>query len=170
MIYIRADSNPGSLTHCARLGIDLVPPQWQARSFTHCAIAGTLVFTHFFFLFRATLVASGSFQARRSNRSYSCQPTPQQRGIWASSATYTTVHDHLGSPTHWVRPGIKPASSWRLLSFLTSLSHKEKSFQTFLVSVILTRGNHYVDSISLMDAINYLEFSCVGDFYSILFI
>ena len=28
------------------------------------------------------------------NRSYSCRPTPQPRGIWAASATYTTSHSN----------------------------------------------------------------------------
>ena len=39
------------------------------------------------------------------------------RGIWASSATYTTAHSNARSLTHWVRPGIKPASSWILVGF-----------------------------------------------------
>ena len=30
---------------------------------------------------------------------------------------YTTAHGNAGSLTHWVRPGIKPASSWILVSF-----------------------------------------------------
>ena len=37
-----------------------------------------------------------------SNRSSSCQPTPepQQRGIRAATATYTTAHGNAGSLTH----------------------------------------------------------------------
>ena len=34
-------SNTGSLTHCAKPGIKLAPPQRQVRSLTHCATAGT---------------------------------------------------------------------------------------------------------------------------------
>ena len=34
-------SNARSLTHCAGLGIKLVPPQRQAGSLTHCAAVGT---------------------------------------------------------------------------------------------------------------------------------
>ena len=39
---------------------------------------------------------------------FCCCPTPQpqQRGI------YTTAHGNAGSPTHWVRPGMVPVSSW----------------------------------------------------------
>ena len=56
-----------------------------------------------------------------SNWSYSHQPTlqPQQRQIWAISVTYTTAHSNAGSLTHWVRPGIEPASSWILFIFIT---------------------------------------------------
>ena len=36
--------NTGSSTHCARPGIQLVPPQRQARSLTHCATVGTPLF------------------------------------------------------------------------------------------------------------------------------
>ena len=63
-------------------------------------------------------MAYGGSQARDPNRSYSCQPTsqPQQQGIWAMSATYTTAHGHARS---WVRPGIGPASSWILVGFIT---------------------------------------------------
>ena len=74
---------------------------------------------HHFFLgggagIGATLVAYVSSQARGSNQSCSCRPTsqPHQRGIRATSATYTSAHSNARSLTHWVRPGIKPASSW----------------------------------------------------------
>ena len=51
-----------------------------------------------------------------SNRSYSCQPTPQpqQRRIRAESLNYTTAHGNARSLTHWAKPGIKPVSSWIL--------------------------------------------------------
>ena len=47
-------------------------------------------------------------------------PQSQQCGIWAASATYTTAHHNAGSLTHWVRPGIKPASSWMLVKFVSA--------------------------------------------------
>ena len=31
--------------------------------------------------------------------------------------THTTTHSNAGSLTHWVRPGIKPASAWLLVEF-----------------------------------------------------
>ena len=39
--------------------------------------------------------------------------------IWAPSATYATACSNARSLTHWGRPGIKPASSWTLVGFLT---------------------------------------------------
>ena len=57
----------------------------------------------------------------------SCQPTPQpqQCGIGATSVTYTTAHDNTGSSTHWLRPGIKPASSWMLVRFVSTAPQQE---------------------------------------------
>jgi len=45
---------------------------------------------------------------------------PQQLGIWASSATYTTAHSNTGSLTSWARPGIEPESSWITVRFNTA--------------------------------------------------
>ena len=60
------------------------------------------------------------FPGWESNWSCSCQltPQPQQREIWATSATYYT-QGNTQSLTHWVRPGIKPVSSWILVRFIT---------------------------------------------------
>ena len=59
------------------------------------------------------------FPGQGSNRSCSHQPTPepQQLGIQAASATYTTAHGNARSPTHWARPGTEPATSWFLVRF-----------------------------------------------------
>ena len=51
--------------------------------------------------------------------SYSCRPTPQPHGIRASSANYTTDQGNTRSLTRQARPGIKPASSWILVGFLS---------------------------------------------------
>ena len=61
-----------------------------------------------------------SFPGLGSNQSCSCQPTPepQQLGIRAMSATYTTAHSNVGSLTHWARPGIEPTTSWFLVRFV----------------------------------------------------
>ena len=44
--------------------------------------------------------------------------------IRATSATYTTAQSYAGSLTHWVRPGIEPASSWILLGFVNRWAMK----------------------------------------------
>ena len=49
---------------------------------------------------------------------YTTAPQPQQRGIRAVSATYTTVRGHAGSLTHGARPGIEPKSPWFLVGFI----------------------------------------------------
>ena len=51
-----------------------------------------LFFFFFFHLLGAIPVAYGGSQARRSNWSCSCRPTPQQCQIQAMSATYTAAH------------------------------------------------------------------------------
>ena len=71
-------------------------------------------------LFRAPPVAYGWSQARGSNQSCSCWPTPrpQQRQIWAVSSTYTTAHGNAQSLIHWARPGMEPWSLWMLVRFV----------------------------------------------------
>ena len=85
------------------------PAFWTCRSF------------FFLCLFRATIAACGGSQARASNQSYSCQPTPepQQHRIWAVSETYTTAHGNARPLTQWARPGIEPATSWFLVEFVS---------------------------------------------------
>ena len=80
----------------------------------------------FFFLFlvflpfsRAAPTAYGGSQARGPiGAVHRPTPEPQQCGIWAASETYTTAHGNAGSLTHWLRPGIKPATSWVLVRFI----------------------------------------------------
>ena len=61
-----------------------------------------------------------------SNRSYN-QPTtqPQQHRIPAASKTYSTPWGNTRSLTHWVGPGIEPASSWILVRFVTPEPQRE---------------------------------------------
>ena len=47
-------------------------------------------------------------------------PQPQQCQIWAMSATSITAHRNTRSLTYWARPGIKPTSSWILVSFINT--------------------------------------------------
>ena len=54
-----------------------------------------------------------------SNWSCSCQPRPQPHQNQTTSATQATAHGNAGSLNHWLRPGIKTASSWILVKFIT---------------------------------------------------
>ena len=68
-----------------------------------------IAFFFFFCLFAiswAAPVAYGGSRARGSIGACSCRPTPQQHGIWAASATYSTAHGNARSLTHWARAGI----------------------------------------------------------------
>ena len=73
----------------------------------------------FILLFRASSVVYGSCQARGW-----IAATPaglhhsHSNGSSEPCLTYTTAHGNAGSPTHWARPGIKPASSWILVQFI----------------------------------------------------
>ena len=67
-------------------------------------------------------------------------PQPQQRRIWAASATYTTAHDNAGFLTHWARPGIKPTSSWILVGFVTTKPQRELP-----LSYLLSWWTHFDD-------------------------
>ena len=86
----------------------------------------------FFCLFRATPTACGGSQARGRIPG---QPTPQpqQHQIPAASVTYTTAHGNAGSLTHWARPGIKPASSWILVTFVSAAPWRELPDVFFLL-------------------------------------
>ena len=64
---------------------------------------------------------------------------PQQCGIWAASATYTTAQANAGYLTYWARPGIKPKFSWILVEFVTTEPQWELLiFKIWYFKVILT--------------------------------
>ena len=102
------------------------PQQWQFLILNTMNHQGSPKWTFFFFfglffgLFLGPHPRPMDSQARGSNRSCSCRPTPesQQHGLPAASATYTTAHGNSGSLTHWVRPGVESASSWMLVGFV----------------------------------------------------
>ena len=79
----------------------------------------------FIYLFILSFVLLGPhprhrrFPSSESNRGYSCQSTlqPQQYQIWAMSG-------NTGSLMHWVRPEIKPVSSWILVGFVNHWARK----------------------------------------------
>ena len=75
----------------------------------------------FFFFFLGLSVQHMEVPRLGWNQSCSCQPTPQpqERRIWAVSATCATAHGNAISLTHWVRPRIEPTSSWILVRLIT---------------------------------------------------
>ena len=83
-------------------------------------------FVNFFFLFKPTSTAYGNSQARSQIRAIAAGlHLSYCNGIWAASATYTTAQGNAGSPTHWVTPGIKPASLWILVGFISAAPQQE---------------------------------------------
>ena len=100
----------------------------------HWATMGTPI--HIFFVclfFRATLTAYGSSQARvELEVQLLVSPQPQQCGIPAMSATYTRAHSNTGSLTHWAKPGIKPASPWIPVRFISAEPWQEFPIHIFL--------------------------------------
>ena len=99
--------------------------------------ASQSIFLFFFFfgLFRVVPATYGSSQAR--GWIPGCWPTPQQCGIPAASAIYTTApaHSNTGSLMHWVRPGIEPKSLRILVRFITTEPQWELQHIPFLFPV-----------------------------------
>ena len=60
----------------------------------------------------------------------SLQPQPQQHGIPATSATYTTAHGNAGSLTRWARTGMEIATSWFLVAFVSAAPLQELQFNS----------------------------------------
>ena len=83
----------------------------------HLFSTAMLLWVFFLFLSFCHFVGhSGSiwrFPGQGSNQSCSHQPMPepQQREIWAKSATYTIAQGNAEYSTHWARPGTEPKTS-----------------------------------------------------------
>ena len=79
-----------------------------------------------FLLFMAAPAAYGNSQAGVESE-LQLQPTPQPQrwGTRAAPVIYTPVHGNARSPTHWMRPGIVPASSWILVGFASTVPQWE---------------------------------------------
>ena len=65
------------------------------------------------------------------------QPQPQPCQIRAMSVTYTTAQGNAGSVTHWVRPGIEPATSWNYDSIHDTNSEANVGAGSLLTVVFL---------------------------------
>ena len=65
-------------------------------------------------------------------------PQPQQHQIQAPSANYAAAYGNTGSLTHWVRPGIEPASSQRSIgSLIHWVTVGTPTMYNFLIKVIV---------------------------------
>ena len=89
-----------------------------------------------FFFFQGHTHCIWKFPGQGLNQSCNCCPTPQpqQHGMQATSATYTTDHSDARSGG---RPGIEPATSWILVGFISTAPQWElphESFNQTLVS------------------------------------
>ena len=117
-------NSPVLLQDYSKEGSSLVPDRTMPLEIT-------LLFFFFFFcsLFRAVPTAYGGSQARGLIGAVSCWPISeaQQHQIWAMSATYTPAHGNSRSLTHWVKPGIKPATSLFLVGFVSTAPRWENS-------------------------------------------
>ena len=122
----------------------------------------------FFCLFRAALEAYGGSQARGQTGAaaaghISATATP----IWALSATYTAALGNAKSLTHWAGPGIKSASLWILVGFVTTepqQEHLDLSSNSSSASSKLRTWVNYLISLTLCHLIwktvMYLEDCC----------
>jgi len=88
-------------------------------------------FSFLFLLFRAAPMAYGS-SLPKLKVELEPMPQSQQCKIWAMSVTYSAAHRKEGSPTHWARPGIKPASSCILVVFISAVPRWEFPQQSCL--------------------------------------
>ena len=72
--------------------------------------------------FNAAPTAYGASQGRGWIRAITASLHPSHSNTRSKppSATYTTAHSNNRSLTHWARPGIKPASSWILVRFIST--------------------------------------------------
>ena len=94
---------------------------FRSQLWLYCLL---ILFIYLFlsFVFYGRTHSMWRFPGLGSNQNWSRQPTPQpqQRGIQATSVTYTTVHSNSRFLTCWVSAGIKPTSSRMLVGFLTA--------------------------------------------------
>ena len=130
------------------------PLQWQSRILNLLCHKRTLVpyfffFSFLFFFFLGPYLHKSS-QSRGQNKAIATMPRPQQHQTWAASATFTTAHNTAahgngGSLTHWVRPGIEPASSWILIRLVTLWATKGTPCGFFFFLIFLGPHLHHME-------------------------
>ena len=116
------------------------------------------LFLFFFSLFRAAPAAMDI--PRREVKS---EPQSQQHQMWVVSATYTTAHGNTRSSNNWARPGIEPASSWMLVTFVSA----EPRWK--LPSTIYWRGYVFSTVHSCLLFCRLIDNRCVDLFLCLVF-
>ena len=132
---------------CVFISLCIIRPVVAMTLFSRCFLSsGFFLFT--FFAFEGRTRGIWRFPDLGSNQSYSCwpMPQPQQRGIRATSATYTTALGNAGSLIHWVRPGEEPTTSWFLVGFVSAEPWQE----LLVVSFLKWKNLYIVWNISLL--------------------
>ena len=95
---------------------------------------------------------------------------PQQCGIRAASATYTTAYSNTGSPTPRARPGIKPASSQILVGFISAAPQGELLLTFLMVSYISCFGFlKIILSIIILWSYDIIMFTEVSECFILFF-
>ena len=84
-----------------------------------------------FLLFRATPKIYGGSQAGGRIGAVAVGLCHSRSQIWAMSVSYTTALGHARSLTHWSRPGIEPASSWKPVGFVSAAPRRELLFHVY---------------------------------------
>ena len=96
----------------------LLPPRSEVSFLT--GLVWAVLMASFFFLGPYLLHLEVPRRGVESELQLLPTPEPQQSRIRATSLTYTTAHSNARSLTRWVRPGIKPSSSWILVRFVSA--------------------------------------------------
>ena len=120
MTYTAAIGASNPSTHCVRLGIEHKHLQQLESLQSKDSFFSFFLFFCLFAFSGAAPMACGGSQARGPIGAVAAKPKPepQQCRILAASATYNTAHGNTRSSTHWVRPGIEPATSWFLVWYV----------------------------------------------------
>ena len=96
------------------------------------------LFIYLFCLFRAAPTAHGGSQARGLIRAVAAGLHHSHHNVRSEPClrpTYITAHSNAGSLTHWARPGIRPATSWFLIGFVSAAPCQELPWFYFYIKV-----------------------------------